>query len=442
MLLTTGILALSRKISDKRAKEKQAKEQLLRHENGNHERRHISPLVYSDHAFQSSFMSSVPQNGPGTGRYVNAAEGQFRQPSDIPIMPQTEQAPRLSNDSAATSSLSPRGDPPPYSPTGRSSSITTSIANTSTLEVPNSAVTRDLISDTSTLASVSSSGDDHCLRIRTKGTDLKSGFPYHPDLFELRVRPELWERFTAQVVEATRFSKGDYAQMVGAATATALTGALLTSVYVGRSMNHSLQEKKVKAGLTNMDDGGLGDLLKQWNENEFKKLGIFVHMELSASAMKRLNHRSPTLSKHPLMYSRREDRDRKTEERKFCLVVSHLDDEGVPADAIQEIVHEAADESTKVVEAPNPENVIFEVPELPGDEGRYPIELPAGVSLGYGTDKFAPNCAELDSTPVSSEKWDPDSKTKELEGDDVIKLMHEPLMITAETHAALSKEIT
>jgi len=30
----------------------------------------------------------------------------------------------------------------------------------------------------------------HSVRVRTKGHDLKSGFPYHPGLFDMRVRPD------------------------------------------------------------------------------------------------------------------------------------------------------------------------------------------------------------------------------------------------------------
>ncbi|KAF2161757.1 hypothetical protein M409DRAFT_27813 [Zasmidium cellare ATCC 36951] len=456
MFLTTGVLVLSRKISDKRAKDKQSKQQLL-DQIRSIRPRSISnlPTIPSEEAGQPLTNTSSNATEPGRhSRDINVeTPGNFT--SSIRLQTEYASHPqRPSSDYGTSSELSPRGAPPPYSLTGASSSRTPSIAESSLLQ-PDSAISHGTFSDSNTLASseystsTTTTAEDPFLRIRTKGTDLKSGFPYAPELFELRVRPELWEKFTAQIIGVTKFNNKDYAQMVGAATATALTGALLTSVYVGRSMNHSLREKKVKAGLENMSDGGLGDLLKQWNENEFKKLGIFVHLELSASAMKRANHRSPTMGKHPLMYSRREDRQRKTEERKFCLVVSRLDEEGVPVDAMEEIVQEAEEEQAshdKVVEAPNPaENVIYEVPELPGDEGRFPVELPAGVSLGYGSGKFELKCVELDGTPVTAvdRDFDPDRKEKIYdEEDDDAKLMPQPLMVTAETHAALHKEMT
>jgi hypothetical protein len=72
------------------------------------------------------------------------------------------------------------------------------------------------------------------VRVRTKGDDLKSGFPYHPRLFDLRVRPDDWQRFSDQVTDTTRFSSGDYAKMWAAAGSVALTGSFLTTAWVGR----------------------------------------------------------------------------------------------------------------------------------------------------------------------------------------------------------------
>lgn len=72
------------------------------------------------------------------------------------------------------------------------------------------------------------------MRIRTKGDDLKSGFPYHPRLFDLRVRPDDWQRFSDQVTDSTKFGSGDYAKMWAAAGSVALTGSVLTTAWVGR----------------------------------------------------------------------------------------------------------------------------------------------------------------------------------------------------------------
>lgn len=72
------------------------------------------------------------------------------------------------------------------------------------------------------------------MRVRTKGHDLKSGFPYHPRLFDLRVRPDDWQRFSDQVTESTKFERADYAKMWAAAGSVALTGSILTTAWVGR----------------------------------------------------------------------------------------------------------------------------------------------------------------------------------------------------------------
>ncbi|KAK4507405.1 hypothetical protein PRZ48_001140 [Zasmidium cellare] len=501
MFLTTGALVLSRKISDKRAKDKQAKEQALGQNRGIHPKSTNNlPTIPSEEAYQPP--NNVPDNASDLSNHLRDIHIQPPSNSNSAIRVSTEysaHSPRPSSDYGSTAELSPRGAPPPYSPTRASSSRTASIAESSLLQ-PDSAISHGTFSSDNTLCNstysdtlsspshsntlhstspsnaltptattsshststttTSTAAEDSSLRIRTCGTDLKTGFPYAPELFDLRVPPSLWETFTAQIISTTKLSTKDHATIISAATATALTGALLTSVYVGRSLNHSLREKIVKSGLENMSDGGLGDVLKTWNEREFAKLGLFVHLELSAKAMRSVGGRTPTMGMHPLLYSSREERERKAEDRKFCLVVSRLDGEGVPREALREVEEEmqggevgrevgeeeeVVDERRdKAVEVPNPENVIYEVPELPGDEGRFPVELPAGISLGYGSSKFEIGCAELDGTPVTaaSKDFDPDRKEKIFDEDENANLMPAPLMVTAETHAALHKEIT
>jgi hypothetical protein len=84
------------------------------------------------------------------------------------------------------------------------------------------------------LSSSNTSSDTQGVRVRTKGDDLRSGFPYHPGLFDLRVRPDDWERFSGQVTDATKFGSGDYAKMWAAAGSVALSGSVLTTAWVGR----------------------------------------------------------------------------------------------------------------------------------------------------------------------------------------------------------------
>jgi len=92
-----------------------------------------------------------------------------------------------------------------------------------------------LPSDTRSIhTSNTNSPQPHALRVKTKGADLSSGFPYHPALSDVDVHPTMWKSFTDQVVEATKFGFKDHAQLWAGATAVAMTGAIVTSVFIGR----------------------------------------------------------------------------------------------------------------------------------------------------------------------------------------------------------------
>jgi hypothetical protein len=84
------------------------------------------------------------------------------------------------------------------------------------------------------LSSGSTFPDTPGLHVRTKGNDLKSGFPYHPRLYDLQVRPDDRQRFSDQMTDATRFQSTDYAKIWVAAGSVALTGSVLTSAWTGR----------------------------------------------------------------------------------------------------------------------------------------------------------------------------------------------------------------
>lgn len=98
--------------------------------------------------------------------------------------------------------------------------------------------------DTLSTSSSSISSDATDVRVRTKGNDLKSGFPYHSRLFDLRVRPDDWQRFSDQIIDATRFDSSDYAKMWAAAGSVALTGSLLTTALVGRYVVRCTRDEK------------------------------------------------------------------------------------------------------------------------------------------------------------------------------------------------------
>ena len=98
--------------------------------------------------------------------------------------------------------------------------------------------------DTLSTSSGSISSDATDVRVRTKANDLKSGFAYHSRLFDLRVRPDDWQRFSDQIVDATRFNPSDYAKMWAAAGSVALTGSLLTTALVGRYVVRCTRDEK------------------------------------------------------------------------------------------------------------------------------------------------------------------------------------------------------
>lgn len=427
MLLTTGAIALSRKVQDEKAKRREKRQGHLS----------VGSSDVAKRAFASQTSNLLESGQSGINRA--GTEIKFEDANDIgPDTPssdgiyspnaeihdtrsssQLDVASPVQSEKAAFESESPSVETPtssaawgtqstsaggtlePPAYTTRPASLNASVASTMYSRDPDGSTLAN--SDTRSIASGSTnSRGTHSIRVKTSGPDLKSGFPYHPALFDLHVHPDKWESFQYQIIESTKFDKGDYGRMVGAATATALTGAIGTSIWVGRSMNRSIVEEKVRKGLTDETEGGLGDTLKLWNEEYFSKLGVFVHMELSESALKKPDKKSRTFRKPVLMYGSREDRNRKTEERKFVLVITRLDEEGNPMEAIKEL--EAADGGP--VEIGSSGDTTSKIPELPGDEGNAYVELPANSP------------AELPAEmPTDKKKLDPPSGYVEMDSD-------------------------
>lgn len=265
MLIATGVVALSRKIADEKAKKKEARQGHL----------NVGDSDVAKRAFQSQTSRMLEPGNAGITRA--GTEIKFEDPSDI-----SATSPSVTSPSATTPTIySPRPDvqdvrhesqmsmtspvqsekgllspasPYPGTPTSpvgvnRSSSSSSNPPPYSSRSEPASSTlspsvySRDpdsqsiLTSDTKSIASWSTNSQGtHALRIKTKGQDLKSGFPYHPGLFDLHVHPDRWESFTYQITEATKISVGETAQVWAAATATALTGHIAASIWLGRSV--------------------------------------------------------------------------------------------------------------------------------------------------------------------------------------------------------------
>ena len=205
-------------------------------------------------------------------------------------------------------------------------------------------------------------------------------------------------------------------------------------------MKRSLQEQNIISGLEDMSDGGLGDTLRLWNEEYFSKQGLFVHLELSESALKNPDGRSKRFRKPASMYSDKNERARKEEERKFVMVVTKLDEEGQPTEAIAEL----AGAETTPIELSATENPSFSVAELPGDESVEPVELPAITtpsaekkfdSPGGYVEMSSDNTFLLEKMHLEEES---DYRPAVPEKD----LMPRPLATTPSSHSTFDKETT
>ncbi|KAK3674764.1 hypothetical protein LTR78_005486 [Recurvomyces mirabilis] len=447
MLLTTAGIVIGRKIKDERARKKEAKQGLLSVGNDELAKRafdrqtartlaseHESSIgllragtdsKFEDPASVEATSSGVdssplrPPDGssvksPSTPRTVNLA-------STLTQSQNFGQAGRTINRQSA-------GGPPPYSPMegtarGATSSIYSQDSDRPALTYSSS--------DTRSIMTSSSEGGD-TIKIRTNGSDLKSGFPYHPALFDVNVHPSIWDTFTARVVESTKLTGKDQMQVWAAATGVALTGAINDSLNAreesqNRSRRHSA--------------GALGETLEQWNDTYFRQRGLLVHLELSEASVKGKSLRKPAS-----LFDSREERDIKREQRKFVIVISKLEGESRPMEGLDEVQEMAAEDV--VTELPVVDGAKYNIAEMPGDEGMYavelPVELPFGLSLGYGNEKLAAplGLAELESntSDLLNTSRGSDEKNKDEWTTDLAK--EKPLMVTGSVHEALNKETT
>ncbi len=106
-----------------------------------------------------------------------------------------------------------------------------------------------------------------------------------------------------------------------------------------------------------------------------------MHLELSESAAKNAG-KSRFFQKPASLYSSTEDRERKREERKFVIVVTKLDDEGQPTEALHELAGEHG--PVEIGSSGGPTSQAVELPaevhrpvELAGDFARVDAKLPA-----------------------------------------------------------------
>lgn len=202
-------------------------------------------------------------------------------------------------------------------------------------------------------------------------------------------------------------------------------------------MKRSAQEQRVKAGLTDLSDGGLGDTLRKWNDDYFSQRGLFVHLELSESVMKNPGQKSKAFRKSAFLYSKREDRERKRDERKFVIVVTRLDNDGQPTEALHEL--DLAEKGP--VEIGSSEVTSSTIPELPGDQKIMPVELPAPEPSSIKNTIEPPSgYVEMDSdNTLLLEKMDLKEKPEHSPTNSEEELMPEPLTTKWESRGALDR---
>lgn len=256
MLLATGITALSRKIKDDKERKREAKQGVLT----------VGPSDVAKRAFEGQ-TSRMIQAGPvdplavnrvGTEiKYEDANDIEPESPEEVlpdpkkpdvrvthgtpqvkassPVMSETTSGilspidQTIADPSTPTTYTDEMHRPPTYASRPESSSMSarspSSYSQDESLRRLKTEKNRRSSPSTNSLGT-------HAVRVKTKGANLSSGFPYHPALFDLKVHPDKWAAFTEQVVHATKVSASDSRKVWAAATATAMSGAIVTSVFL------------------------------------------------------------------------------------------------------------------------------------------------------------------------------------------------------------------
>lgn len=257
MLLTTGIIALSRKVADEKAKKKEARQghlnvgssEVAKQAFASQVVRRGTEIKYEDPNEISAETPTTTADSPSASTpAVTLTADEKLSPTSKKDPEKSEQlllsassyddpsSPFSDRQSIQESTTTEQTEPPPYSP-GPQSPASAQLSSVYSRDTDgNTLASWDAKS--SSMGSTNSNGTK-AIRVKTVGADLKSGFPYHPQLFELKVHPEKWTAFTTQIVESTKFSMNDHAKIWGAATATAMTGAIGTSIFLGRSVIHN-----------------------------------------------------------------------------------------------------------------------------------------------------------------------------------------------------------
>lgn len=221
MLLTAAGIAFARKIRDEKKRKQHERQGAL--DIGNSE---MARRAFASQAHKLITSAGEPGANPGTELAIQGPDSldhcdrlrtastfahgsDDRHDCDDNMDTRDRLSSRLlvsSGSQTATSRDSRITQPPPYSP-GLSTSGIPTPATMTTLGLATT------LSGESDGSSSIFSDDSMALKIKSRGPDLKSGFAYHPGLYDLKVTPEMWQTFNQQIVEATKFGAGDTARV-------------------------------------------------------------------------------------------------------------------------------------------------------------------------------------------------------------------------------------
>ena len=237
------------------------------------------------------------------------------------------------------------------------------------------------------------------LSIPTQTEHLFSGFAYHQNLFDVHVSPKQWEEFNKDLKAALKPTRFDRFSARLSKHKIIPIGVVYLTARSIKAANKRALEKRVLQSLQDDVGESMGELaatLKRWNEDIFTPLGLDVNIQLTSSAIKRIQKEEKkrkeeerktralygTTAFHPDDDEEEEPISPDTAEagKKYTIVISQLedDDEGPPAydNSPSELDTEKEGDQVPMLDSAPSMPV-----EMPDTSANAAFELPAAVTL-------------------------------------------------------------
>ncbi len=237
------------------------------------------------------------------------------------------------------------------------------------------------------------------LGVVTRKAMMSSGFPYHPDLYHLRVPPSEWAAFSKEIVATTKISVSQKTLTVSAAVITAcITGSGWVGHCTERNLRHGYMSRNVKKSLKGgAGDCGLPACIQSWNEKLFNKLGLSATLEVPNEAVDREVQVQKTWKEK--MPWKKEQREAK----RFRIILTSQRDADEVEKEQQKLAELDSDEKTR-------ESVELEG-KIPMKGNGFKIELDSKAAVELPADapvvelEAPPRATELDGAPISTVYW-------------------------------------